>query len=84
MGASMTTTTAARYEIIDRKSGDIVYAQDIESSGTTPFDYSLLGIARIRESINRAVQNNITQFLQGLSTVDANKPMFPSKSANNK
>ena len=33
----------------------------------------------MRESINRAVQNNITQFLQALETVDVQKPMFPVK-----
>jgi len=38
-----------------------------------------LGLARMRESINRAVQNNITQFLQSLETVDVQKPMFPAK-----
>jgi len=36
-----------------------------------------MGITRARESINRSVQNNIAQFLQGLQTVDLNKPMFP-------
>lgn len=77
-GASMTTETAARYEIIDRKTGDIIFTQDISSSGTTPFDYAFLGVARARESINRAVQNNITQFLQALETVDVQKPMFPA------
>ncbi len=78
-GAAMTTETAARYEIMDRKTGDVIFTQDIASSGTTPFDYSLLGVARARESINRAVQNNITQFLQALETVDIQKPMFPAK-----
>jgi hypothetical protein len=78
-GASMTTETAARYEITDRKTGDIVFTQDISSSGTTPFDHAFLGVARARESINRAVQNNITQFLQALETVDVQKPMFPAK-----
>lgn len=78
-GASMTTQTAARYEITDRKTGDIIYTQNISSSGTTPFDYAFLGVARAQESINRAVQNNITQFLQALETVDVNKPMFPAK-----
>lgn len=78
-GASMTTETAARYEIMDRKTGDIIFTQDIASSGTTPFDHSFLGVARARESINRAVQNNITQFLQALETVDVQKPMFPAK-----
>lgn len=83
-GASMTTETAARYEIMDRKSGDVIFTQDIASSGTTPFDHSFLGVARARESINRAVQNNITQFLQALETVDVQKPMFPAKAGSAK
>ena len=47
-------------------------------------DYAFSGIARQRESVNRAVQNNITQFLQSLETVDANKPMFPTKTLGNR
>jgi len=78
-GFAMTTETAARYEITDRKTGDVIFTQDITSSGTTPMDYAFLGVARMRESINRAVQNNITQFLQALETVDVKKPMFPAK-----
>lgn len=78
-GFSFTTETTARYEIMDRKTGDLIFSQDISSSGTTPLDYAYLGIARQRESINRAVQNNITQFLQSLETVDVQKPMFPAK-----
>jgi PBP1b-binding outer membrane lipoprotein LpoB len=78
-GTAFTTNTTARYEIMDRKTGDLIFSQDIESSGTTPMDFALLGMARMRESINRAVQNNITQFLQSLDTVDVQKPMFPAK-----
>ena len=78
-GASFTTETTARYEIMDRKNGDLIFSQEISSSGTTPMDYAFMGIARMRESINRAVQNNITQFLQALESVDVNKPMFPVK-----
>jgi hypothetical protein len=78
-GFSMTTETAARYEITDRKNGDIIYTQDISSEGVVPMDYAFLGLTRQRESINRAVQNNITQFLQALETIDTSKPMFPSK-----
>lgn len=78
-GFSMTTETAARYEIIDRKTGDIIFTQDISSSGTTPADHAFLGAARAKESLNRAVQNNITQFLQSLESVDVQKPMFPAK-----
>jgi hypothetical protein len=77
--AGMTTKTAARYEIMDRKSGDLIYAQDIPSVGEVPWDYAFEGVTRMRESVNRAVQNNITQFLQALETVDASKPMFPAK-----
>lgn len=78
-GVSFTTEATARYEIMDRKNGDLIFSQEISSSGTTPMDYAFLGVARMRESINRAVQNNITQFLQALETVDVNKPMFPVK-----
>lgn len=80
-GASMTTTTAAKYELINRKNGDILYTQTIDSSGTVPWDYAFMGVTRARESINRAVQNNISQFLQSLDTVDASRPMFPTKTA---
>lgn len=77
-GASMTTETIARYELTDRKTGDIVFTQDVSASGTTPFDYAFAGVIRARESMNRAVQNNITTFLQALETVDVSKPMFPT------
>lgn len=76
-GFSMTTKAIARYEIIDRSNGDMIYTQEISSDGTVPMGYAYLGTTRARESINRAVQNNITQFLQALETVDVNKPMFP-------
>lgn len=81
MGASFTTKTTARYEIIDRATGDIIYTQDIAASGTVPAGYAFVGAIRARESVNRAVQNNIAQFLQALETVDVSKPMFPTKTA---
>jgi hypothetical protein len=80
-GFSFTTETAARYELLDRKTGGIIYTQDIVSKGDVPMDYALLGLTRQRESVNRAVQNNITQFLQALETVDVSKPMFPAVSS---
>lgn len=78
-GASMTTQATARYEIIDREDGSIIYTQDINSSGVVPMGHSMVGVIRARESINRSVQNNIAQFLQALETVDAARPMFPSQ-----
>lgn len=71
------TNTEARYEIIDRKSGDLIFTQNISSSGvisiSTCFDTC------VRRSLNLAVQNNISQFLHVLETVDFQKPMFPAK-----
>jgi len=75
--STITTETSARYEIIDRKNGDIIFTSDITSTGVTPGDYAFVGNVRLRESINRAVQNNISLFLQALDNVDINKPMFP-------
>jgi len=78
MGASFTTKTVARYEIIDRSKGAIIYTQDVSAEGTVPGDYAFLGLTRARESVNRSAQNNIKLFLQALETVDIKKPMFPS------
>ena len=69
----------ARYELIDRATGGIVYTQDVSASGEVPFNYAFAGVVRARESISRSAQNNIAQFLQALETVDVSKPMFPNK-----
>ena len=73
----MITEVVARYEIIDRTTGDIIFVQDIASSGTAP---ASLGAARLQESINRAVQHNIAQFLLVTETIDLSRPMFPTGS----
>lgn len=77
-GASFTTRTIARYELIDRANGSIVYTQDVTAEGMVPAGYAFAGVIRARESINRSAQNNIAQFLQALETVDPTRPMFPS------
>jgi hypothetical protein len=77
-GGEMTTHASARYEIIDRSNGSIIFTTDISTSGVVPFDHAFAGVIRARESINRSVQNNIIQFLQVLETVEIDKPMFPS------
>ena len=78
-GLEMTTTSIARYEIIDRATGGIIYTQGIASSGVVPVSHAFVGVVRARESINRAAQNNIKQFLQAVETVDVRKPMFPNE-----
>lgn len=78
-GVSFTTKTVARYELIDRSNGSIIYTQDVAAEGVVPAGYAFAGITRARESINRSAQNNIKQFLQSLEEVDVEKPMFPSQ-----
>lgn len=77
----MRTFAEARYELMDRKSGDIIYTQVISSVGPAEYGSSLDGETVSRGTINRAIQSNIMQFLQALETVDVQKPMFPAKSA---
>ena len=81
-GAGMTTHASARYEIIDRSDGSIIFTTDISTTGDVPFDYAFAARVRLLESINRSVQNNIIQFLQVLETVDMDKPMFSSNKIN--
>jgi hypothetical protein len=77
-GAEMKTEVSARYEIIDRSDGSVIFTTDVNSSGIVPFDYAFQGMIRIRESASRSVQNNILKFLQALETVNLDRPMFPS------
>ena len=79
--------TVARYEVIDRTNGDIVYTQEIAAFGVVPIDFAselmmmdadYAGQLGIREGVNRAVQNNISLFLQAAETIDLARPMFPA------
>ena len=78
--------TSARYEIIDRSDGSIIFTTDISTSGEGPFKLEPFADdavgSRSVDGINRSVQKNIIQFLQALETVDMDKPMFPSNKIN--
>ena len=76
--SAFTTEVVARYEVIDLSNGSIIFRDDVASQGTTPFNYAYFGATRARESVNRAVQNNIASFLQQVQTVDLDRPMFPA------
>ena len=85
LGVGRTTHASARYEIIDRSSGNIIFTTDISTSASaapTPGVIYFAGVDGVHESINRSVQNNIIQFLQVLETVDMDKPMFSSNKIN--
>ena len=73
IGATMTSTSIAQYQIIDRENGKALYTKEISADGVVPFSYSLMGSIRSRESINRAVQNNIAAFLTELDNVNIEK-----------
>ncbi|WP_206613468.1 hypothetical protein [Parahaliea mediterranea] len=75
-GASMTTSVGAIYEIVDRETGDLLFAEEIMSEGVVPAGYALNGQARAVESWNRAVRNNIADFIKLLEQADFSKPMF--------
>lgn len=77
-GFDKAITTEARYEIIDRKTGDLILTQNITSTGLSTDVSACSGFGCIREALNKSVQNNIAQFLQVLETVDVSKPMFPA------
>lgn len=65
-GVVMHTGTTAHYEVIDRATGQAVFAQDIVSDGRVPGSYAYMAATRARESISRSVQNNIGEFIAAL------------------
>jgi len=75
-GAAMKSKAGAIYEIVDRSNGDILFSQSITSEGIVPFDYALAGYVRATESMNRAVRNNISDFINSLEESDLSKPVF--------
>lgn len=68
MGATMTTYTTARYELIDRKNGTVIFTKDIPTKGVVPAGYAFYGLTRALESINRAVQSNVAEFILQLQS----------------
>lgn len=68
------TQTIARYALIDKRSGALLFIKDVQAAGEVPSDYALIGRTRARESINRSAQNNIKQFLRELEATDIRMP----------
>ena len=67
---TMTAKISARYEIINVTDGNMLFSKDIYSSSEVPFSHAFIGIARLREAINRATRDNIITFLQSLENVE--------------
>lgn len=77
-GGAMKTRVGAIYEIVDRANGDLLFAQEISSEGVVPFDYAFTGVTRAVESWNRAVRNNIADFINILEQTDISMAAFPA------
>lgn len=81
MGINFETETIAKYELIDRATGDIVYTSDVAAKGSVAGSEAFLGAIRARAAASNSVRENIKQFLRELETVDVSKPMFPARTA---
>ncbi len=68
---SFTAHVAARYDFIDRATGAVLHSQTINSSGVGDYEFGGTALGRLRQSGNRAVQDNIAQFLRGLEATAA-------------
>jgi len=79
MGLEMTTRVSAIYEIVDRSNGDLLFAEEISSEGVVPLNYSIIGLTRAIESWNRAVRNNISDFITQLSQAGIALPVFTGR-----
>ena len=78
-GITMITHTAARYELIDRNTGAVVYATEINTDGRSPAGDNFMASIRARISAANSIQNNIADFLKQLESADLTKPMFPAQ-----
>jgi hypothetical protein len=68
-GSTIDTPAAARYQIIDAKSRGVVFETVVENIGHVGPSENFLGVVRIRDSIDRAVQGNIKIFIERLVIV---------------
>jgi hypothetical protein len=67
---------AAGFAMSTRASGDLLFAESISSEGVVPMDYAFMGVIRATESMNRAVRNNIADFINSLESADLSKAMY--------
>ncbi len=70
-GATIDTPARARYQLVDAKSRAVVFETVVDSDGHVAAGENFLGVVRIRDSIDRAVQGNIKQFIEKLSKTPA-------------
>lgn len=59
--------TTARYELVDRNTGEVVFKSDVQTDGRAS-DY--VGVDRARKSASRSVQANIEEFLRRIANAE--------------
>lgn len=69
-GIEMVTKTTATYDVVDAESGATLFSKVVEARGAVGGDYAFAGMVRAQESINRAVRNNISEFIKALESSD--------------
>lgn len=67
-GIDFTTYVLAIYKLIDIANNTPIYIDTVNSESTVSFNYSFAGHKRATESINRAVQKNISTFISNIQT----------------
>ena len=71
-GVTMVTDASAKYLLVNRKTGETLLEETIITKGIVPPGYAFAGVVRLKESVNRAVQNNIRDFLAKLEAQKLN------------
>lgn len=66
-GLGSETVTTARYELVDRNTGQTIFSTDVNTNGHAS-DY--VGVNRSRKSANRSVQANIEEFLRKIEAAN--------------
>jgi hypothetical protein len=66
IAADVTTRVLAEYKLTDKTTDAIFYNDTVKSEATVPFSYSFFAYERGVESINNAVQKNISTFISNI------------------
>lgn len=74
---SVTTHVIASYEVIDPASGELKWIRGISTSSTASYQEAIVQSTRERLSLNRAIQANISQFVQLLGQGQAQSQPVP-------
>lgn len=67
---TVNTPAKARYDVIDAETRRILFSTEVDTVGRVALGDNFSGAVRIRNSISRATQSNVLEFLKRLQTTD--------------